>query len=129
MIILLRYSLRGIFFEIFHSKLTKKNAYRTRAPGEVIDLVSGGKDVTTLLSRGCARKNSWGVSGLQLPSKICELKCYKPKLPNLFSTYKPNAFQKYKVSTLERDTRGSGSLPPEKFSMLACSGTSENALC
>ena len=32
-----------------------------------------------------------GVSGLELPSKICEVKCYKP---NLFSNYKPIAFQK-----------------------------------
>ena len=46
--------------------------------------------------RGGARKNSWrGVSGLELPSKICELKCYKPKLLNLVSNYKPIVFQIY----------------------------------
>ena len=44
--------------------------------------------------RGGARKSSWGgVSGLELPSTICELKCYKPKLLHLFSNHKPNVFQ------------------------------------
>ena len=46
---------------------------------------------------GAALENiQWGgggVSGLELPSKICELKCYKPKVLNLFSNYKPNVFQ------------------------------------
>ena len=45
------------------------------------------------VGRGGSRKNSWGVSGLELPSKICEPKCYKPKLLNIFSNYKPNVFQ------------------------------------
>ena len=33
------------------------------------------------------------VSGIELPSKICELKCYKPKLLNLVSNCKCNVFQ------------------------------------
>ena len=48
---------------------------------------------TSTKARGGARKNSWGLSGLELPSKICELKCSKPKLLNLVSNYKHNVFQ------------------------------------
>ena len=35
------------------------------------------------------------MSGLELPSKICELKCTKRTLLDLFSNYKPNVFQMY----------------------------------
>ena len=31
------------------------------------------------ISKGGARTNSWRVSGLELPSKKCELECCKPK--------------------------------------------------
>ena len=46
--------------------------------------------------RGGARKHSGGVrgvSGLELQSKMSELKCCKLTLLNLFSNYKSNVFQ------------------------------------
>ena len=89
-------------------------------------------DSLAKMSWSGARKPSWGVSGLELPSKIYELKCYKMKLLNLFSNYKPNVFRcrssiekqfsSTKVSTSWKDICGSGGLPPEKnFSVLTCS--------
>ena len=47
-----------------------------------------------LVGKGGARKfhGGEGLASLELPSKICELKCYKLKLLNLFSNYKPNVF-------------------------------------
>ena len=71
----------------------------------------------TINITGSARKNSWGVSYLELPSKKCELECYRPKFCSLFSSAINQIFSDVRLSIGKYSTRlgGLGACPQKNF--------------
>ena len=66
-------------FLLLYNVRGPRNTHSNLPPMAVLEKIHGG--------------GGMGESGLELPGTICELKCYKPKLLNIFSNYKPSVFQ------------------------------------